>query len=207
MGLLVLGLQQSAIWGWSDAKTWACIVAGVAILVAFVLNQLRVANPLLRLRIFKDRAFAVDNVDPLPADDPVRAAVLLRQQYAQISLGERASETGLYLLIFFAGFAIASQWGGKVLDRVGRAADGGRRLRGRRRRLLPLGQLADRTLGLRPVVLHRHRRGRGRARPQPRQHRRPQPGAARAATARRPGSPRRCGTSAPASASRSSARS
>ena len=39
--------------------------------------------------------------------------------YAQISLGESASETGLYLLIFFAGFATASQWGGKMLDRVG----------------------------------------------------------------------------------------
>ena len=33
MGLLVLGLQQSAIWGWGDAKTWASIVLGVAILV------------------------------------------------------------------------------------------------------------------------------------------------------------------------------
>jgi fucose permease len=39
--------------------------------------------------------------------------------YAQISLGESASQTGLYLLIFFAGFAIASQYGGKMLDRVG----------------------------------------------------------------------------------------
>ena len=37
--------------------------------------------------------------------------------YAQISLGESASETGLYLLIFFAGFAIASQWGGQMLDK------------------------------------------------------------------------------------------
>src|SRR4051812_26372936 len=49
-------------------------------------------------------------------------AVLGLQQssmYAQISLGESASETGLYLLIFFAGFATASQWGGKILDRVG----------------------------------------------------------------------------------------
>ena len=29
MGLLVLGLQQSAIWGWGDAKTWASIVIGI----------------------------------------------------------------------------------------------------------------------------------------------------------------------------------
>jgi fucose permease len=31
----------------------------------------------------------------------------------------RDRATGLYLLIFFAGFAIASQWGGKMLDKVG----------------------------------------------------------------------------------------
>src|SRR5262245_51849588 len=44
MGLLVLGLQQSAIWGWSDAKTWVAIVAGAAILVYFVLDQLKASN-------------------------------------------------------------------------------------------------------------------------------------------------------------------
>ena len=39
--------------------------------------------------------------------------------YAQISLGESASETGLYLLIFFAGFFVATQRGGKILDERG----------------------------------------------------------------------------------------
>ena len=39
--------------------------------------------------------------------------------YAQLSLGQSASETGLYLLIFFAGFATASQLGGRILDSRG----------------------------------------------------------------------------------------
>ncbi|HYN51160.1 MAG TPA: MFS transporter, partial [Thermoleophilaceae bacterium] len=39
--------------------------------------------------------------------------------YAQLSLGQSASETGLYLLIFFAGFATASQFGGRILDSRG----------------------------------------------------------------------------------------
>ena len=60
--------------------------------------------------------------------------------YAQISLGESASETGLYLLIFFAGFAIASQYGGRILDRVGRPPLGGPRLRRRRGRLRSSGR-------------------------------------------------------------------
>ena len=41
MGLVVLGLQQSASWGWSSVATWVCIVAGVALGVAFVRWELR----------------------------------------------------------------------------------------------------------------------------------------------------------------------
>jgi EmrB/QacA subfamily drug resistance transporter len=119
MGLLVLGLQQSAIWGWGDVKTWATIVIGIAILTYFVFYQLRIENPLLRLRIFEDRAFAVDNVILFLLMIPFIPLFFFASEYAQISLQESASETGLYLLIFFAGFATASQYGGKILDRVG----------------------------------------------------------------------------------------
>jgi EmrB/QacA subfamily drug resistance transporter len=119
MGLSVLGLQQSSVWGWDDAKTWICLTAGLAVLVAFVRNQLRVENPLLRLSVFKDKAFAVDNIVLFLLMIPFVPLFFFASMYAQISLGESASETGLYLLIFFAGFATASQWGGKVLDRVG----------------------------------------------------------------------------------------
>jgi EmrB/QacA subfamily drug resistance transporter len=119
MGLLVLGLQQSAIWGWGDVKTWASIVIGVAILVYFVFDQLKVPNPLLRLRIFENRAFAVDCAVLFFLMIAFVPLFFFASEYAQISLGESASETGLYLLIFFAGFATATQWGGKMLDRIG----------------------------------------------------------------------------------------
>ncbi|HEU5106128.1 MAG TPA: MFS transporter [Solirubrobacterales bacterium] len=119
MGLSVLALQQSSIWGWGDVKTWVCLALGLATLAAFVLYELRVANPLLRLSVFKDKAFAVDNIVLFLLMIPFVPLFFFASMYAQISLGESASETGLYLLIFFAGFATASQWGGKMLDRVG----------------------------------------------------------------------------------------
>jgi EmrB/QacA subfamily drug resistance transporter len=119
MGLLVLGLQQSAIWGWGDVKTWASIIVGVAILVWFVFDQLNASNPLLRLRIFENRAFAVDCAVLFFLMIAFVPLFFFASEYAQISLGESASETGLYLLIFFAGFATATQWGGKMLDRIG----------------------------------------------------------------------------------------
>jgi EmrB/QacA subfamily drug resistance transporter len=119
MGLLVLGLQQSAVWGWDDVKTWASIVIGLGTLAWFVIDQLGSRNPLLRLRIFENRAFAVDSAVLFFLMIAFVPLFFFASEYAQISLGESASETGLYLLIFFAGFATASQWGGKMLDRIG----------------------------------------------------------------------------------------
>src|SRR3954451_20531025 len=115
MGLAVLGLQQSSVWHWSSPATWGTIVAGIAILAAFVRYELRVENPLLRLSVFRDGAFTVDNVVLFFLMIAFVPLFFFASMYAQISLGESASETGLYLLIFFAGFATASQWGGKAL--------------------------------------------------------------------------------------------
>ncbi|HWI97087.1 MAG TPA: MFS transporter [Solirubrobacterales bacterium] len=122
MGLSVLGLQQSSVWGWGNPITWICIAAGIAILVAFVLYELRIENPLIQVRIFADRAFAADNAILFLLMIPFIPLFFFASMYAQISLGESASETGLYLLIFFAGFATASQWGGRMLDKAGARA-------------------------------------------------------------------------------------
>jgi EmrB/QacA subfamily drug resistance transporter len=119
MGLAVLGFMQSSVWGWSSPETWICIAAGVALLVGFVLYELRVENPLIRIHIFQNRAFAVDNVVLFLLMIPFVPLFFFASMYAQISLGESASETGQYLMIFFAGFFVATQYGGKILDKAG----------------------------------------------------------------------------------------
>jgi MFS family permease len=39
--------------------------------------------------------------------------------YAQASLGYTATQAGLFLLVFFAGFTGAAQWGGRIVDSRG----------------------------------------------------------------------------------------
>jgi len=119
MGLAVLGLQQSSAWGWDDPVTWGCIVVGLLLLAAFVMRQLRVEHPLMRVQIFKDRAFAVDNAVLFLLMIVFVPVFFFTSLYAQISLGEDASGAALYLLIFFGGFAAGSQWGGRILDSRG----------------------------------------------------------------------------------------
>jgi EmrB/QacA subfamily drug resistance transporter len=119
MALSVLGLQQSSVWGWGSPATWGCIVAGLAILVVFVLVETRTESPLIRVRIFTNRSFAVENVILFVSMIVFVPVFFFASMYSQISLGYSASTAGTYLLIFFAGFAPAAQVGGRILDKVG----------------------------------------------------------------------------------------
>jgi EmrB/QacA subfamily drug resistance transporter len=119
MGLAVLGLQQAGVWGWDDVRTWACIVVGLAVLALFVLDQLRVEHPLIQMRIFAQRAFSADNAVLFLISAVFVPFFFFASVYAQVSLGYGASEAGLFLLVFFGGFATASQWGGRILDERG----------------------------------------------------------------------------------------
>jgi EmrB/QacA subfamily drug resistance transporter len=119
MGIAVLGLQQASEWGWGSAATIGCLVAGLAILAYFVRFELSIPEPLLRMQIFEDRRFAMQNVVLFLLMICFVPLFFFASTYAQISLGDSASEAGLYLLTFFAGFAIAAQVGGRILDERG----------------------------------------------------------------------------------------
>jgi EmrB/QacA subfamily drug resistance transporter len=119
VGLLVLGLQQAATWGWVDARTLGCIAVGLVLLAGFLRNQLRVAHPLIDVRIFARRAFAADNAVLFLMSAVFVPLFFFASVYAQVSLEYSPTEAGLFLLVFFGGFATAAQWGGRILDARG----------------------------------------------------------------------------------------
>jgi EmrB/QacA subfamily drug resistance transporter len=119
VALSIIGFQQSAIWGWRDPWTALCIVVGVALLVIFVFVELRTTSPLMEVRIFRIRAFAVENLVLGIAMLVFIPIFFFASEYAQISLGKQAQQAGLYLLYFFLGFVVTSQIGGRILDRSG----------------------------------------------------------------------------------------
>jgi EmrB/QacA subfamily drug resistance transporter len=119
MGLAVLGLQQSANWGWSSAATWACLAAGLVLLAVFVRFELGQANPLIEVGIFSRRGFTADNVVMGLAYGCFLPLFFFASVYAQVVLGYNAGKTGLYILVIFIGFAAATQLGGRMLDRRG----------------------------------------------------------------------------------------
>ena len=154
MALSTLGFEQAASWGWGDLRTWGCIIGGLLILVVFVLVELRTPVPLIKVRIFKDRAFFVDNAVLFFSMVAFVPVFFFASVYSQVSLGYDASNAGLYLLVFFAGFAPGRpgrrQHPGQARRETGHR-DGQRVGRGRIR---AVGLEADRPEPGRPMVGH-----------------------------------------------------
>ncbi len=119
MALSVVGLQQASAWGWDSPATWGCLVAGLALLAVFVRTELRTEQPLVPLRLFADRGFRIDNAVLFLLSICFVPLFFFASLYAQVALGESASNAGLFLLVFFGGFSIAAQWGGRILDARG----------------------------------------------------------------------------------------
>lgn len=119
LGLSVLGLQQASSWGWSSPATWACIVAGLAVLVLFCRHELRTDQPLIKLRVFRDRAFTADVLVLFFAMVAFVPVMFFASVYAQICMSASPDQAGLYLLYFFAGFGLSAQLGGRILDKRG----------------------------------------------------------------------------------------
>ena len=119
MGLIVLGLQQSATWGWSSITTWLSLILGLALMAGFIVWELRCREPLLRLSIFTNRAFAVDTAVLGLMSIVFVPFFFFASVYAQVALRESASNAGLYLLYWFIGYVVAAQIGGRMLDRRG----------------------------------------------------------------------------------------
>jgi EmrB/QacA subfamily drug resistance transporter len=119
IGLSVFGLQQSVPWGWGNPLTWICIFAGLIIIGVFVAVEARTESPLIKVRIFRIRPFAMENLVLLIAMMAFVPVFFFASEYAQIALRDSASGAGIFLLWFFIGFVIAAQIGGRILDREG----------------------------------------------------------------------------------------
>ncbi len=119
MGLSVLGFEQAPTWGWHSPLTWICIIGGLVVLAIFVRLELRTEPPLIRMQVFRSKAFVIDNVVLFCSMVAFVPVFFFAAVYAQVSLGYTATNAGLYLLVYFAGFAPAAQVGGRMLDKGG----------------------------------------------------------------------------------------
>jgi len=115
----VFALIEQPVYGFGDPVVWVPLVAGVAMLVLFVLHERRSDHPMLPLSLFRVRNFAVGNVATLLVYGGLSAAtffvVIFLQQVADYS----AVAAGLTLLPITAVMFVLSRRWGALSDRIG----------------------------------------------------------------------------------------
>lgn len=101
---LLLAISKGQAWGWGDAKTVVLLVAGVAALVAFVLVELRVTEPLISMKLMRVRGVWATDLVALILGFAMFGTFLLVPTLLQLpamtgyGFGKSVSESGLFLL-------------------------------------------------------------------------------------------------------------
>ena len=117
---LVYGLGRAETDGWTDRMTLGPIAVGVAVLVAFVIIELRVAHPLLPMRIVLDRNRGGSYAAMGIAGAAMFGIFLFLTYFLGTVLGFTPIQTGLAFLPMLGMIMVSATTAGSVLaPRVG----------------------------------------------------------------------------------------
>jgi EmrB/QacA subfamily drug resistance transporter len=116
---IVWGLVRGNPAGWGSAEVVASLLAGAALVAAFVAWELRAREPMLPLQLFRSRAFAASNVAMFFTFASLFSAVFFYAQFLQTGLGYGPLDAGLRLLPWTATFITVAPVAGALADRIG----------------------------------------------------------------------------------------
>lgn len=108
MVAVVFGLGNAEQGGWLDVWTIAPIVAGLALLVAFVFIERRTANPLLPLRVITDRDRGAANLAGFLVNGGLFGVFLFSTFFLTEVLGYSPLATGLSFVPVVLGIIVTS---------------------------------------------------------------------------------------------------
>ena len=117
---LVWALSRGNEVGWSSAEVVATLVAGAVLLVVFLRWESSVGEPMVPLRLFAVRDFAIGNVTTFLMSGAIFAGGLLITEEFQLARHYSPVGAGVRLLPFFATPMFVSPLAGALSDRVGR---------------------------------------------------------------------------------------
>ncbi len=116
---LVYGLVRGPADGWTSSLVLTGLIAGVALLAAFVVHGSRAKNPMLPMRLFRSRAFAGINAASLLMFLGMFGSIFLLSQYMQGVLGYSPTQAGLRMLPWTGMPMLVAPIAGILSDRIG----------------------------------------------------------------------------------------
>jgi len=130
LGTAVLTLATTALvlvtslggttFGWGSVQIIGLFVVGVVLSVAFVFVERRASEPVLPMRLFKNRVFAAATAIGFVVGFVMFGALTFMPLFLQYVKGVSPTESGLRLLPLMGGLLVASIGTGQLVSRWGR---------------------------------------------------------------------------------------
>jgi EmrB/QacA subfamily drug resistance transporter len=117
--LLVYATTRAASDGWAAPATLAAFAGAIALVLAFVVIELRSRSPLLPLRIFRLRTLTAANVTMLIVGAVTFSEFFLLTLYVQDVLGYSAVQSGVAFAAFALAVVVFSNVAQLVVGRIG----------------------------------------------------------------------------------------
>ncbi|CAN5225272.1 MFS transporter [soil metagenome] len=116
---VVFGIIRGNPAGWDSLEVVGSLVVGAVLLVAFVLWELRVAAPLLPLRLFRDRSFSVSNLVGVTFSFGIFGSIFILIQFLQIVQGKSPLDAGIATMPWTLAPMVVAPLAGIIAPRVG----------------------------------------------------------------------------------------
>jgi len=116
---IVYGIVGANQYGWFAARTVGFLTVGLALLVAFVVIESRVSNPLVRLSIFKTRTLRAADITMLIVAGGMFSVFFFASLYVQEVLGFSPLRAGLGFLPLTAAIIIAANAAQRLVGPLG----------------------------------------------------------------------------------------
>lgn len=119
VALIVLGISQSEVWGWTNSATIAALIGGVVLCAAFARRCHSATNPILDLSLFRLRFVVAANVAGVLFSMGFIGMWLLNTFWLQAVWGYGVAMSGLATFPGPASAAFVAPFAGKYADRFG----------------------------------------------------------------------------------------
>ena len=116
---VVYGLVRSQSQGWTSPEIVIALAAGALLVIAFIVYELRAAEPMLPMRFFTNRGFAVTNAVSLAMYFGMFGSIFFLSQFLQNVLGNTPLQAGVKLLGWTGASLVVSTLAGFFSERIG----------------------------------------------------------------------------------------
>lgn len=116
--LLVLSLGGHSF-AWSAPESLGLFALAIASLVAFVIVETRVSNPILPMHLFRNTVFTTANTAGFLISMAFMGVVMFLPLFLQLGRGVPATVSGMTMLPLMAGLIVGSTVAGQMVTRTG----------------------------------------------------------------------------------------